>query len=155
MVVRSPRRLARGGIQSLINPIEDWQLNNLENSLALFFFRRDYRDYYRREGWYASLGWKAKSLFGSVEFRDEKHDSVSTRNIWTIFFNKEDDLRPNAAADPGDLQSLRFSWASTLGTTRTVPGRAGTALPPLNAPSAAISGEKPDFTHLLSTCAAT
>ncbi len=139
-----------GGIQSLINPIEDWQLNNLENSLALFFFRRDYRDYYRREGWYASLGWKAKSLFGSVEFRDEKHDSVSTRNIWTIFFNKEDDLRPNAAADPGDLQSLRFSLGIDTRNDPDRPWSGWYGVATLErAVGGNLSGEKPDFTHLL------
>jgi len=139
-----------GGIQSVIDPIEDWQLTNLENSLALFFFRRDYRDYYKRQGWYGSLGWKANSLFGSVEFRDERHETVSTRNVWTIFFNLDDDLRPNAAADAGDLQSLRFS----LGVdTRNDPDRPWSGWYGVatleRAIDGSLSGEKPDFTHLL------
>jgi hypothetical protein len=139
-----------GGFQSVINPIEDWQLTNLENSLALFFFRRDYRDYYEREGWYASLGGESHSVFGSVEYRDERHSAVATRNVWTIFFNKTDELRPNAAADPGDLQSVIF----TLGVdTRNDPDRPWSGWYGVanleRAVGGELSGEKPDFTHLL------
>lgn len=98
-----------GGLQSIIDPIERWRLTNLENSLSLFLFRRDYRDYYEREGWYGELGWRFRSLSGSVEYRDERQRSVTTQNVWTVFFNTDDDYQPNAAIDAGDLQSVALT----------------------------------------------
>jgi hypothetical protein len=99
-----------GGVQAVINPIERWQLTNLENSLTLFLFRRDYRDYYEREGWYGALGWRTEGgFFGSAEYRDERQRSRTTRNVWTILFNKGDELRPNAAINQGDLKSVLFT----------------------------------------------
>jgi hypothetical protein len=99
------------GVHSLVDPIESWQLTNLENSLALFLFRRDYRDYYDRTGWAASVGWSWDAIFGSIEFRDERHETVEARTPWTIFFNTDDAFQPNARIDGGDLQSL----AATVG----------------------------------------
>jgi hypothetical protein len=127
-----------GGVQSIIDPIERWQISNLENSLALFLFRRDYRDYYEREGWYGTLGWRSNGFFGSVEYRDERHRARETRNPWTIFFNKDDEFRPNAAIETGNLNSLIFTvgidtrtdelrplsgWFNTLGLEQAVSGR--------------------------------
>ncbi len=139
-----------GGVQSIIDPVENWQLSNLENSLALFFFRRDYRDYYEREGWYGRFGWKASGLFGSLEFRDERHRSVQTRGAWTILFNTEDDHRANAAADAGDLQSL----ALTVGVdTRNDPDEPWSGwynqLSFEQAIGGQLSGNDADFSHLL------
>lgn len=100
-----------GGVRSVVDPIERWQLTNLENSLALFLFRRDYRDYYKREGWYGQLGWKYRAFSGAVELIDENHRSLDARSPWTILFNTDDDHRANAAVDGAELQSL----ALTLG----------------------------------------
>jgi len=98
-----------GGLQSVIDPIEGWRLTNLENSLSLFLFRHDYRDYYEREGWYGQLGWRASNFFGSLEYRDERHRSVTTQRVWTILFNTEHDYQPNAAIDGGDLRSVALT----------------------------------------------
>jgi len=100
-----------GGVHSIVDPIERWKLTNLENSLALFLFRRDYRDYYEREGWYGRLGWQYHALSGGIEFRDENHHALSARTPWTIFFNTDDEHRANAAIDGGDLQSVALSLA--------------------------------------------
>ncbi|NIR42706.1 MAG: BamA/TamA family outer membrane protein [Gemmatimonadetes bacterium] len=126
------------GLSSIVEPIERWQITNLENSLSLFLFRRDYRDYYEREGWYGLLGWRSNGFFGSVEFRDESHRERETNNVWTIFFNKDDELRPNAAIEAGDLNSLIFTvgvdtrtdemwplsgWYNTFSLEQAVGGR--------------------------------
>jgi hypothetical protein len=138
-----------GAYWSVNKPIEDWKLTNLENSLTFFFFRRDYRDYYEREGWYARAGWQTSSLFGWLEYRDETNDSLSTGSPWTIFWNTGDPYAPNAAADPGDLRSVVFrlgidtrndkkipwsGWYNQLTLERAVGGQLG--------------GVKPDFTHM-------
>jgi hypothetical protein len=135
------------GLQSIVDPIERWQLTNLENSLTTFLFRRDYRDYYEREGWYALFGLRHKSLFASLEFRDENHNSRSKENVWTIFFNTDEEFRPNAAIDGGDLQSVivtlgidsrndkddpRSGWYNQLSIEQAVGGK--------------LSGAEPDFT---------
>jgi hypothetical protein len=136
------------GVQSVIAPIESWRLTNLENSLTLYLFRRDYRDYYERKGWYANIGWRTGPLFGSIEYRDEKHDSVTAQDPWTILFNKDDELRANAAADPGTLRSVVLTlsldtrndpdtpwsgWYNQLLLEQAVGGRLG--------------GQEPDFTR--------
>ncbi len=138
-----------GAYWSVVDPIESWKLTNLENSLTFFFFRRDYRDYYERKGWYSRVGWRFSRLFGSFEFRDENHDIRSAGSPWTIFWNRDDDL-PNAAADPGELRSLVLTlaldtrndpdqplsgWYNQLRVEQAVGGR--------------LSGVKQEFTHLL------
>ncbi len=138
-----------GAYWSIVDPIERWQLSNLENSLTFFFFRRDYRDYYAREGWYGLLGWRASRFFGSLEFRDERHDSLSAGSPLTIFWNTGDAHRPNAAADPGDLQSVVLNLGLD---TRNDPDH------PLSgwynqmrieqAVGGSLSSQKPQFTHL-------
>ena len=136
-----------GGIRSIIDPIERWKFSNLENSLSLFLFRQDYRDYYKREGWYGLLGWNSGTLFGSLEYIDERQGSVKTNNVWTILFNKNEPLGPNADINLGDLQSVKLTlgidtrndeerpqsgWYSVLGIEQAVDGD--------------LSGRKPDFT---------
>jgi hypothetical protein len=134
---------------SVLNPIERWKLTNLENSLTVFFFKRDYRDYYERKGWYGRLGWRGSGLFGSLEFRDEKHSSRLAADPWTIFWNTGDEFRPNAMIDDGDLQSIAVTlgidtrndpdqplsgWYNELRLEQAVGGR--------------LSGVKPSFSHL-------
>jgi outer membrane protein assembly factor BamA len=93
----------------VVDPIERWQLTNLENSLAFFLFRRDYRDYYEREGWYGQLGWRYRAFSGGVEFVNENHRSLAARSPWTILFNTDDDYRTNAAIDGAELHSLTLT----------------------------------------------
>ncbi|NIN71411.1 MAG: BamA/TamA family outer membrane protein [Gemmatimonadetes bacterium] len=134
---------------SIVDPIESWKLTNLENSLTVFFFKRDYRDYYERKGWYGRLAWRSSSLFGSLEFRDEEHNSRIARDPWTIFWNTGDEFRPNATIDDGDLQSVALTlrmdtrndpdqplsgWYNELRLEQAVGGRLG--------------GVKQSFTHL-------
>jgi hypothetical protein len=134
---------------SVIDPIERWKLSNLENSLSVFFFKRDYRDYYERKGWYGRLGWRSSSLFGSLEFRDENHVSRPAADPWTIFWNRDDDFRPNAMIDDGDLQSIELAfgidtrndpdeplsgWYNQVRLEQAIGGR--------------LSGVEPRFTHL-------
>ncbi len=137
-----------GTYWSVVDPIENWKLTNLENSLSLFLFRRDYRDYYKREGWYGRLGWQARSLFGSFEYRNEKNRSLQARSPWTIFFNTKDEFRPNTLIDDGDLQSLVLTvgidtrndsddpWSGWLNELRLEQAIGGQ-----------LSGADVDFTH--------
>lgn len=138
-----------GELRSTVEPIESWRLTNLENSLAFFLFRRDYRDYFERTGWLARLGWEWDWFFGSAEFRDERHARLEARTPWTIFFNTDDDYRANAAVEPGELQSVEL----TLGVdTRTDPERPWQGWYNRLTLERAVGGDvgagSPDFTHL-------
>ena len=136
------------GVQSIIDPIENWQLTNLENSLTLFLIRRDYRDYYEREGWYGLLGWKSNGWFGSFAYRDERHRTVEKRNVWTILFNKGDELRANAAIDAGDLKSLTATLGVDTRTDETRPLSGWfTTLSIEQAVGGKLSGASQDFTR--------
>jgi hypothetical protein len=137
------------GVQQIIDPIERWHLSNLENSLTLFLFRRDYRDYYEREGWYGLLGWRTGGgFFGSAEYRDERHRTRETRSVWTIFFNKDDPLRANAAVNQGDLRSVLFTVGIDTRTDEIRPLSGWfNSFTIEQAVGGALSGESQDFTR--------
>jgi outer membrane protein assembly factor BamA len=94
-------------IQSVVDPIESWNLNKVEASLASFVLHQDYRDYFEREGWsgYLKFTPRATGVTAQVEYRDEKHRSQAARDPWTIFDNSENwRLQPMVAE--GNLRSL-------------------------------------------------
>ncbi|MEO7085864.1 MAG: BamA/TamA family outer membrane protein [Gemmatimonadaceae bacterium] len=86
---------------SVVEPVERWQLTDLETALAAFLARRDYRDYYQRHGGEAFLtlyGGGSVSLTGS--FGEERWSSRTEHNPFTLF---DDDRpwRPNPRVDEG------------------------------------------------------
>lgn len=140
----------RGGIQSMVSPIENWKLINLENSLALFFFKRDYRDYYQRSGWYVGFGWENRAgIFGSIDFIDENQDSVPVGDPLTIFFNTSDPFRPNAQAARGDMQSVTLTLGIDSRNDTSQPWSGWlNELTIEQAVGGSLGGESPDFTRL-------
>ena len=92
-----------GRIFNLIDPVEPWQLSDIETSLASFLFRRDYRDYFARRGISAFTrlyGGRAASLTAS--FSDERWDSRDRLNPFTVF-RGETSWRPNPVMDAGRM----------------------------------------------------
>lgn len=100
---------------SVIDPIEEWHLSNLENGLATFLLHRDYRDHYEREGASVFAGYRPAGLplSLSVESRWERHAAVPVGSPWTLFGNDRG-WRPQPLAARGDLQSVvaRAEWDS-------------------------------------------
>ena len=94
-------------VSSLVDPIENWNLNRVEASLATFVLHNDLRDYYEREGWsgYVKYTPRATGITALVEYRDEKHRSQVARDPWTIFDN-DDNWRLQPMAGEGTLRSL-------------------------------------------------
>ena len=92
-----------GRLFNAIEPVEAWQLSEMETSLASFLFRRDYRDYYANQGvtgygrFY--LGRNA-SLTGS--YTDQRWDTRDLFNPFTIFRGAAT-WRPNPAMDAGHM----------------------------------------------------
>jgi hypothetical protein len=81
-----------GSVRSVIDPIESWQMNKVEASLAAFVLHEDYRDYFKREGWSAYMQYKprASGVSATLEYRDEDHSSEAARDPWTLFDNSDD-----------------------------------------------------------------
>jgi hypothetical protein len=86
---------------NLVDPVESWQLSDLEVALAAFLARRDYRDYYARHGGRGFLTlYGARDLSLTASFGEERWSSRDLRNPFTLF-NAERDWRPNPAVDEG------------------------------------------------------
>jgi hypothetical protein len=87
------RHGARLGVQgrSLVDAVEEWHVTDLENSLATFFLRRDFRDHYERRGWsaYAALEPAGSPWSGRVEISRERHGSLPAGSPWTLFDNDD------------------------------------------------------------------
>lgn len=103
---------------SIVDPIESWQLTNLETAFASFLFRRDYRDYFQRHGTtgYVTLyGAPNLSLGGS--YGAERWSSRGVENPFSLF-ETDDPWRPNPFVDEGvfHLANLTLAW-----DTRTDP----------------------------------
>jgi hypothetical protein len=87
------RRALRVGasLHSMIDPIEDGNVINLENSLSTFLLHRDLRDHYEREGWsvFTTVAPPRQPWEAGVTLRSERHASVATGSPWTLFRNQE------------------------------------------------------------------
>ena len=101
-------RFRIGGVaRSVIEPIESWNLTNLEASLATFLLHDDQRDYFDREGWgaYVRYGARRTPLDVSIGYWDEEHGARAARDPWTLF--GDGDWRAQPLVASGRLQSLQ------------------------------------------------
>jgi hypothetical protein len=92
-----------GRVFNTIDPVESWQLSEIETSLASFLFRRDYRDYFANRGvtGYGRLYvGRSASLTGS--FSDQRWDTRDLFNPFTIF-RGDATWRPNPTMDVGRM----------------------------------------------------
>jgi len=106
--VRAELRLGRrngvglgGRAFNVVDPVEDWQLSNLEVALASFLFHRDYRDYYQRHGASAYvILFNRRDATLMTSLSDERWGSRILTDPFTLFHNT-DDWRPNPLVDEG------------------------------------------------------
>jgi hypothetical protein len=90
-----------GKLFDIVDPVEQWQLSDVEVGLASFFLHRDFRDYYNRHGGsgYVRLALNRDiSLTGSLS--DERWAVRETLDPFTLFRNGQD-WRPNPVMDEG------------------------------------------------------
>jgi len=90
-----------GRVFNVVDPVESWQLSDLETALAAVVVRRDYRDYYQRHGTngYVTLyGARDLSLTGSYGI--ERWTARSAHNPLSLFHGGEP-WRPNPRLDEG------------------------------------------------------
>lgn len=161
--VRAEVRLGRGRgigvggrLYNVVDPVERWQLSDLEVALASFLAHRDYRDYYQRHG---GRGWVTffanPDLSLTTAFGEERWGSRDVRDPFTLFHN-QDAWRPNPSLDEGLFHianaTVRFDtrtdeddpWSGWY-ITADVEGGRGTpssfapTAPPRPAPTGAVS----------------
>jgi hypothetical protein len=96
-----------GTLHSLIEPIEDWQLTDLESGIATFLLHQDFRDHYERRGWSAFASWEPRGSLHLVqlEWRSDKHETRISGSPWSLFRNA-DDWRAQPVIAEGRLGSL-------------------------------------------------
>ena len=108
---------AGGRLYSLVDPVEEWHVTDLENSLSTFFLRRDFRDHYEREGWsvYGALEPATEPWSAMLEVARERHRSLAAGSPWTLFDNALP-WRPQPLVGEGVLASatarVRFDTRS-------------------------------------------
>jgi hypothetical protein len=113
------------GAHSVVTPIENAGVTDLEASLAAFLLHMDLRDYRDREGWtaYARYAPRRGRLDAVAEFRDDRYRTAPAGDPWTLLRrNRAWRLQPVAAE--GDLQSLRLAatWDDVRPTRRRARG---------------------------------
>jgi hypothetical protein len=94
-------------LYSVIDPIEEWQLTDLETGLSTFVLHRDQRDHFERSGWGLTAGWQPVELpvVMSLESRWESHASRATGAPWSLFRNA-DPWRAQPLVGEGDIRSI-------------------------------------------------
>lgn len=98
---------AGASLYSLIEPIEEWQLSDLESGLATFLFHRDYRDHFERQGQSLFVAWEptGSPYRLQLEGRWERHRTEPAGSPWSLFRNAED-WRPQPVVAEGELGSV-------------------------------------------------
>jgi hypothetical protein len=112
-----------GSVFSIVDPMDRWQISDLEASLAAAFFHDDYRDYYDRTGW--SVFARAEPVRGveaRVEFRDERQETVPAGDPWSLF-DGGDRWRLQPLVAEGDLQTVTGSLELDRRDDRKDPAR--------------------------------
>ena len=89
-----------GEAHSLTDTQDQWIISDLENSLAAFLLKEDFRDYYKRVG---LSGYIAQNLSPFVQLRAEYHrdefTNLDKKTNWALFGGKKN-FQQNPAAQP-------------------------------------------------------
>lgn len=139
-------------LRSAIEPIESWQIERHEASLATFVLHDDQRDYFEREGWsaYVRFSPRRTGLDATIAYNDDDFRAQPARDPWTLFNNGDAwRLQPFAAEGRfrsvsasltldrrGDLDYARDGFYVGANVTRGIGGsleqRAGAAVVPVD-----------------------
>jgi hypothetical protein len=126
--VRAEQFLARdravsvgGSVFSVVDPMDRWQVSDLEASLGTVVFHQDLRDHFDRAGWSAFARVRpAAGLDARVTYRDERHASVPVADPWALF-NRSDGWRLQPLVAEGTVRSLAGSVELDRRDRRTDP----------------------------------
>jgi len=87
---------------------DEWIIPEDENSLAAFFIREDFRDYYRRDGFSAYVSQKLGRLKLTGAYREDEMLSLKKETDWSLF-GGDKRFRNNPSIDQGRLVSTAAS----------------------------------------------
>jgi hypothetical protein len=107
------------------NPLDKQIIQDTENTIAAFFFKEDYRDYFTRSGTTlnARLDLPAGNSF-KIEYMDDEYASLERRADWSLFRGSHM-FRPNPPIEEGDMKSVALSYTlDTVNRHRCVPNGA-------------------------------
>jgi len=85
---------------------DEWVMPTDENSAAAFFFKEDFRDYFRRSGTSFHLtGMLFRHLSLETAYFLDEHESLKRETNWSLFGGREK-FRGNPPANEGEVHSL-------------------------------------------------
>jgi len=111
--------LAFGGeYHRMVDTPDHWIIPDMENSLAAFFLKEDFQDFFFREGWSGYISQNVKrSLSMSVTYQYDKLDSLEKKVDWSLFGGKKH-FRDNPPMPEGKMRSIVGRW--TLDTRNSI-----------------------------------
>jgi outer membrane protein assembly factor BamA len=119
-------RLGFGGeYHRHIDTPDHWIMPDWENSLAAFFVREDYHDFYSNEGWSVytiqNLG---DPISLQVGYHSATFDPIERNTRWSLLLAGKRQFPINPQMDSGDLRSIRsrFVWDTRNSETKTTRG---------------------------------
>ena len=93
-------------VHDLTDTQDRWIISEMENSVAAFLFRKDYMDFYRRDGWSIYVTQRVGGVLSLTgRFLSDSFESLTNRTNWALFGG--DDFRPNPSVNEGRINSLR------------------------------------------------
>ncbi len=95
-------------LHSLTDTQDEWRLDQMENSLAAFFAKQDYYDYFEREGYSISLTQLLiPSVRATVSYRNDDYKTLAAQTNWALF-NGDANFRRNPflGEDAGNMRSI-------------------------------------------------
>jgi len=93
-------------VYDLTDSRDEWLLSTHENSLAAFFLKDDYHDFYRRTGYEVHINQNFTIfLKGTLAYRNDDYASLSRHANWSLF-NGDDKFPENPAINEGNMRSI-------------------------------------------------
>ncbi len=89
---------------------DEWIIPEDENSLAAFFIREDFRDYYRKDGFSAYVSQRLGSLALTGAYHENDLESLKKETNWSLFGGGKR-FRNNPLIDEGRMVSLNAGLA--------------------------------------------
>ncbi len=97
-------------VYNLTDSQDEWIIPTEENSLAAFFIREDFQDYFKREGFGFYLRERITSYFEtSFGYFEDKYASLAKNTNWSVF-GGDKHFRPNPEIDAGRLKSYKAQF---------------------------------------------
>jgi hypothetical protein len=101
--------LLGAGAYDLVTPVEAWGLSNLETGLTSGLFRRDYRDWYNRQGGSLEAGFfVGPDATLKASYASEHWSPRAAANAWSLF-RSDAAWRPNPTLDDARAHLARLA----------------------------------------------